>query len=264
MTNDAVELRLNRNGGIRVSAWALNRLGWMSREKGDTATARAWLEQSLSIYRELDDKLGISWTTVTLGEVLNMQSDLITAKTMIEEGLILARQYKEPQAVGWAQSHLGYNALLRGDFENAKNKYTESAAVFEMVGPHKAGLGWAYLGLGEVGLAMKDASSAVNNLKVAVKFFSAYKNQLGIAWCLESLAAALSLNDQYEQAAKFWGMAEAMHDLKGVRNAPIITSLHEKRKAKVRAQLGESKFKALSAEKRSISFEQAVSEALAL
>jgi tetratricopeptide (TPR) repeat protein len=236
----------------------------MSREKGDTTTARGWLEQSLSIYRDLDDKLGISWTTVTLGEVLNMQGDLITAKIMIEEGLILARQHKEPQAVGWAQSHLGYNALLRGDFEDAKNNYTESAAVFESVGPHKAGLGWAYLGLGEVGLATKDASSAISNLKVAVKFFSAYKNQLGIAWCLESLAAAISLNNQYEQAAKFWSMADAMHDLKGVRSAPIITSLHEKRRAKVRSKLGESKFEALWTEKRSVSFEQAVSEAMAL
>ena len=67
MNNEAVEMRMDRKGGIRVSAWALNRLGWLARERGDTTTARAWLEQSLSIYRELDDKLGISWTTLTLG-----------------------------------------------------------------------------------------------------------------------------------------------------------------------------------------------------
>jgi len=264
MTNDAVELRLNRNGGIRVSAWALNRLGWLARERGDTTTAHAWLEQSLSIYRELDDKLGISWTTVTLGEVLNMQGELKTAKAMIEEGLTLARKQDERQAIGWALSHLGYNALLRGDFDEAKNYYLESGSVFELIGPHKAGMGWAHFGLGEAGLAKKDASAAINHLKIAVKFFSEYKNRLGIAWCMESLAVAISLNNHYEQAAKFLGMAEAIHDSKGVRRAPIINDLHEKRRAKVRSQLGENNFKAIWAEQQSVSFEQAVSDVLAL
>jgi predicted ATPase/transcriptional regulator with XRE-family HTH domain len=264
MTNDAVELRLNRDGGIRVSAWALNRLGWLARERGDTITARAWLEQSLSIYRELDDKLGISWTTVTLGEVLNMQGHLETAKTMIEEGLTLARQQEESQAIGWGLSHLGYNALLRGDFAEAKNSYTESGAVFESIGPHKAGLAWGYFGLGEVGLAQKDAPSAINNLKMAVKFFSAYKSRLGIAWCLESLAGAISLNKQDELAARFWSMADAIHDSKDVRGAPIINDLHEKRRAKVRSRLGENSLKALRAQIQSISLEQAVNEVMAL
>jgi len=264
MTNDAVEMRLNRDGGIRVSAWALNRLGWLARERGDTSTARAWLEQSLSIYRELDDKLGISWTTVTLGEVLNMQGDLEMAKTMIEEGLTLARQLEESQAIGWGLSHLGYNALLRGEFDEAQNNYTESGAVFESIGPHKAGLAWAHFGLGEVGLAQKDASSTINNLKIAVKYFIAYKNRLGIAWCLESLAAVISLDNQHEQAARLWSMVEAIHDYKGVREAPVIKPLHEKLRENVRSHLGDAKFKTIVSQKQVISLEQAVSEALAL
>jgi non-specific serine/threonine protein kinase len=264
MVNDAVELRMYRMGGIRVSAWALNRLGWLARERGDTPTARAWLEQSLSIYRELDDKLGISWTTVTLGEVLNMQGDLTEAKSMIEEGLMLARAQDEKQAIGWGLSHLGYNALLRGDFEEAIEYYLESAAVFELIGPHKAGLAWAYFGMGEAALARNDAPSAMKNLKMAVNYFNQYKNRLGIAWCIASLAGAMSLLDQPEQAARLWGLAESLHDYKGVREAPVIKSLHEKLRETVRAHLGDGKFKAIMGEKQSTSLELAVSEAMAL
>ncbi len=264
MVNDAVELRMDRRGGIRMSAWALNRLGWLAHERGDTATGRTWLEQSLSIYRKLDDKLGISWTTLTLGEVLNMQGDVATAKTMIEEGLALARAQAERQAIGWALGHLGFNALLRGEFDEAIKCYLESAAVFELIGPHKAGLGWAYFGLGEAALAKGDAPSALSNLKTALNFFNQYKNRLGIAWCLESLAGTISLNNQHEQAARLWSMVEAIHDYKGAREAPIIKSLHEKLRESVRSQLGEEKFKTLVSEKQSISLEQAVNEVMEL
>ena len=193
-----------------------------------------------------------------------MQGDLTTAKTIIEEGLTLARKQDERQAIGWALSHLGYNALLRGDYDESINYYLESAAVFELIGPHKAGLGWAHFGLGEAALAKDDAPSALKNLKIAVNFFNQYKNRLGIAWCISSLAGAISLNNQHEQAARLWGMAEAIHDYKGVREAPIIKLLHEKLRENVRSHLGDRKFKAIVGEKQSISLEQAVSEVLAL
>jgi len=264
MNNEAVEMRMDRKGGIRVSAWALNRLGWLARERGDTTTARAWLEQSLSIYRELDDRLGISWTTVTLGEVLNMQRDLKNAKTMLDEGLTLARQQNEGQAIGWALSHLGYNALLRNEFIEASIFYKESGAVFESIGAHKAGLAWACFGLGETTLAQKDTTLAITHLKNAIKYFNGYKNRTGITWCIESLAGSMALKNDHDLAAKLWGMADSLREAKGVREAPILHAMHEDLKTKSSTKLGEEKFMSIWAENQSISLAQAVNEALAL
>jgi len=264
VTSDAISMRMDRTSGIRVSAWALNRLGWLARERGDAATAHSWLEQSLSIYRELDDKLGIAWTTVTLGEVLNMQRELTTAKALIEEGMILAREQNESQAIGWGLCHLGHNLLLQGDLTGAKQAYSESRDVFMMLGPHKAGLGWAYFGLAETALARKAPKPALENLKESVKYFNGYKNRSSIGWCLESMACALALQKQPQQAARFWGMSEALSDPKKLRKAPIIQASHEKLLAKVRTELGERRFKKLWLEKQSISVEQAASEVLAL
>src|SRR5258708_1428439 len=173
---------MDRKDGIRVSAWALNRLGGSARERGNTTTARTWLEQSLSIYRQLDDKLGLAWTTVTLGEVLNMQGDLKSAKTMLEEGLSLARSQNEGQAIGWTLSHLGLNAFLRGEFKEANKFYSECKDVFDSLGPNKAGLAWAYFGLGEAALAKKISKVAMKNLKTAMNYFNSYKNRSGVAW----------------------------------------------------------------------------------
>jgi tetratricopeptide (TPR) repeat protein len=264
MNNEAMEMRMDRKGGIRVSAWALNRLGWLARERGDTTTARALLEQSLSIYRELDDKLGISWTTMTLGEVLNMLGDLKNARTMLDEGLTLARQQNEGQAIGWALSHLGYNALLRNEFDEAEIFYKESGMVFESLGSHKAGLAWAYFGIGETALAQKDIASAIAHLKTAIKYFNGYKNRTGVAWCIESLACVMVLKDDHKLAAKLWGMADSLRETKGVRDAPTLQALHEDLKTESRTKLGEAEFKSLSAENQSITLEQAVNEAFAI
>lgn len=264
MNNEAVEMRMDQKGGIRVSAWALNRLGWLAREHGDTTTARALLEQSLSIYRELDDKLGIAWTTVTLGEVLNMQGELNNARAMLDEGVMLARQQNEAQAIGWGLIHLGYNALLQNEFGEAEKFYKESGAVFESIGPHKWGAAMAYFGLGETALAQKESASAIAHLKTAIKYYNAYKNRAGIVWCFESLAGVMALKNDHELAAKFLGMADSLRETKGVRDAPTLKSLHEDLKTKSRIKLGEAEFKSLWAENQSISLEQAVNEALAL
>lgn len=136
--------------------------------------------------------------------------------------------------------------------------------MFELLGPHKAGLGWAYFGLAETSLAGKAPTAALESLKESVKYFNGYKNRSSIAWCFESLACVLALKKQPRQAARLWGMSEEFRDAKRLRKAPIIETSHEKLLAKVRSELGESNFKKLWAEKQSISLEQAVSEVLTL
>src|SRR5258706_91013 len=264
VNSDALSLRMDRKDGIRVSAWALNRLGGSARERGNTTTARTWLEQSLSIYRQLDDKLGLAWTTVTLGEVLNIQGDLQSAKPMLEEGLSLARSHNEGEAVGWASSSLGFNALLRGELNEAHKFYSECKDVFDSLGPHKAGLAWAYFGLGEAALAKKTSKVAMENLKTAMNYFNSYKNRSGVAWCIEILACAASLNSLPQEAVHLWNLAEALHDSKEVRKAPIIEELHEKMKAEVLSVVGEDTLKEETADKQSYSLEQAVNEAMAI
>ena len=156
------------------------------------------------------------------------------------------------------------NALLRNEFDEAGIFYKESVNIFEPIGLHKAGLAWAYFGLGETALAQKDAASAIAHLKNALKFFNGYKNRLGISWCIGSLASAVALKNDHDLAAKLWGTADSLWETKGVREAPVLHGLHEEIKTKSRTKLGETKFQALWAENKSIPLEQAVNEALAL
>jgi predicted ATPase/transcriptional regulator with XRE-family HTH domain len=251
-----------RKGHVQTSAWALNRLGWMARERGDTAAARARLEQSLAIYRELDDKLGIAWTAVTLGEVLVMQEDAELAETVLSEGLMLARQLTENHAIGWALNHLAHVAQLTGDHARAIRQLHESRQVFQSQEPHAPGVAWAYHGLGESALAQGNAKLAEQNFDQALTMFNDMEDGNGVAWCVAGIAGVAALNKKLERAAWLWGAEDNLQKSLGGRGSSAARLTHERLKSSVRDRLGEEKFNARWAEGQVASWEQAVAEAL--
>jgi tetratricopeptide (TPR) repeat protein len=251
-----------RKGHIQTSAWALNRLGWLARERGDAATARARLEQSLAIYRELDDKLGIAWTAVTLGEVLIMLEETSLATSVLEEGLNLAREQGEGFAIGWALNHLGHLAQLNGDLEQAARLHDESLAMFQSLGPYKSGLAWAHHGLAETALAQNNAELASQHFVEALILFQEMDDSNGMTWCVGGMAGVAVLNRKLEQAAWGWGAEENLRKTFEARESPAARATHERLLAEVRQQLGEETFNSRWAEGESTSVEQILAEVI--
>jgi hypothetical protein len=69
---------------------SLNNLGLVAHEQGDNAAARALLEESLTIYRELGDRHGIAWSleglaTAALGAPLHASRLWGAAERLREE-----------------------------------------------------------------------------------------------------------------------------------------------------------------------------------
>jgi predicted ATPase/DNA-binding XRE family transcriptional regulator len=262
MSNPEFSQRQIRKGNVQTSAWALNRLGWMARERGDTSAARARLEQSLAIYRELDDKLGIAWTAITLGEVLVMQEEADLAETVVNEGLSLARELNENLAIGWALNHLGHVAQLKGDYESATRQLEESRVVFQSREPHKPGVAWALHGLGETALGQNNATLASQHFIEALHLFQKMEDTNGMAWCVGGMAGVSALNKKTERAAWLWGAEENMQKMFGGREASAGRLTHERLQAQVRKQLGEKIFNIKWAEGQAASDEDVLAEVL--
>jgi non-specific serine/threonine protein kinase len=79
--------------GARTSARAnaLIAAGMLARCQGDWTAARALLEESLTIFRELGDKRGIAGSLRSLGWAAHDQGDLGAARVIWEESLALFR-----------------------------------------------------------------------------------------------------------------------------------------------------------------------------
>jgi len=221
-------------------AWALDRLGWAARERGDADTACARSEESLALRRELRDRSGICSSTATLGEALTLRGNLVAAKAMLEENLLLARQLGETNTIGWQLNHLGHVAQLQGELESALKYHEASLPVFHQIGTRNMGHVWAYQSLGEIALAQNDARRATSHFAEALAVARDLGDRAALAWCLAGLAGAAALDEEPERAAWLWGAAEKLRQSLGVREAPCSHALHERLKAQARDQLGEA------------------------
>src|SRR5205823_4502351 len=70
-------------------ARALNGAGLLAYPQGEYAVARSLLEQSLALFRELDDKQNIAYVLNGLGVVIQQQGDYAAARGYLEQSLTL-------------------------------------------------------------------------------------------------------------------------------------------------------------------------------
>ena len=79
-------------------AAALGNLGLIARDQGDADVAEGYLEQSLALWRELGDRVGIGWALTGLAMVARAQGRLDVAAARTDEepgGLARARRPAE-------------------------------------------------------------------------------------------------------------------------------------------------------------------------
>lgn len=247
----------DRSGQISV----LERLGWVSRERGDAATAQLWLERGLALSREIGDQQQIAWLVLTLIEVAVLREDVAAAEALIVQARALHLEMYD--WIGWFLDHQGHAAQLAAEYSRAEQLHHESLAVFrERLGEKSVGVLWAYQGLGEAALGQGDAPAAHGWLCAALQLGVELGSQIMIAWCLAGLGSVAALSDDPVRAVRLWAMAEHLRARLGSRAAPAARATYERLCARVRAQLGEEAFGAAWAAGAALTFEQVLELAL--
>ena len=124
---------LNGAGRLRLAAFA------------DLHAAGALVEESLDLWRALDDKWWTATTLETIGVACIFRGDHQTARSRLEEGVELARQLEDQWPLAFCLTRLG-NALVRLDTSVARPILEEAVVVSRAVGD-KAILSLALIGL---------------------------------------------------------------------------------------------------------------------
>jgi predicted ATPase/class 3 adenylate cyclase len=126
-------------GDRKILADALYDRGFApSPDAGDQITrfrdGRPWFEESLAIYRELDDRPGIASTTWALAMSLGAHGDVEASTHLAEQSLELSRELGDPFRIGWA-AHLVGLARLHGDrLDESAADFAEALDIFRQSG----------------------------------------------------------------------------------------------------------------------------------
>jgi predicted ATPase/DNA-binding XRE family transcriptional regulator len=112
--------------GKQGMAYALMGLaGWTGIPKND---------QSLSLFREVNDKFGIAQCLMSRANYARIEGDFIRAKTIGEEHLVLRKEIGDKDGISIAQAHLGAIVLRQGDYQQARELFESSLSGFREVG----------------------------------------------------------------------------------------------------------------------------------
>jgi predicted ATPase/class 3 adenylate cyclase len=110
----------NRAAPAEMRANGLRGAGYLAFQQGDYTQAEAFHQESLALYREIEDKLGIARQMDVLGEIQWMKGSPEEAVKLHTESLALHYEVDNKEGVALALEHLGVLARDQGEYENAR------------------------------------------------------------------------------------------------------------------------------------------------
>ena len=255
-------LAIQRQLGDRASiAASLSNLGTVAVREGDMVKAGSLLDEGLAIRRELGDKAAIAGALDDLGTAMIERGETTAAHALLDEGLAIRRELGDKAGIAASLNNVGMVAIQRGDYATARSLLEESVLLCQEVGDK-----WLHavaLGtLGDLARAEGDLAAARVRYEESLAVYRQLEDVRGAAYGLEGLAAVACAQGQHKRAAQLFAAAAAIREAGSV---PLRTSEragHERDVAAARAGLGEEKFNSTWAEGRAMTRELAIEYAM--
>jgi predicted ATPase/class 3 adenylate cyclase/DNA-binding CsgD family transcriptional regulator len=133
---DFLERVLARSEGVAapVQAKALYAASQLHEALGSHDRAERFYEQSLALYRELGDTLGIANCLHLLADISWGRGNLTVARALGEESLLLFRELDDKRSVAYLLYHLGSLAVEQGEYARGRDLLTESVTINRELG----------------------------------------------------------------------------------------------------------------------------------
>jgi non-specific serine/threonine protein kinase len=202
-----------------VRAKALQWLGHLTRDGGDVALGRGYLEEALTISEELVDESGQAFTHLMLGTTNAVQGDMAGARSHYEHALALYDRLGDGLGVARMQFYLGFGDYFQGDLPSAEGLLEESLNGLREA-KDVTFTAQALMALGLVMLDVGHLTRARSLLVEAISTAHRVGHQFAINVSLEGLAGLAAAQQQLERALHLAGAASAAREATGLPLPP--------------------------------------------
>jgi predicted ATPase/DNA-binding CsgD family transcriptional regulator len=213
--------------GAFVQAKALIAAATLAFNQSDYDRTETLCQESLALYRELEDQPGIAHSVYFLGNVAWTRGDPPTARSLLAEALALARATDDEERAAYALFSLGLVASSQGEYARARALFEESLAIHRTL-ENKRGIAHALSQLAQVLLLSQYDQARVPSLLeecLAVSKEIGFKEGIAASFWLSGqvalgqgdLATARSLAEKsvalYKEMGHRYGTAESLSAL---------------------------------------------------
>lgn len=239
----------------------LNNLGIVLLPQCKFDTARAQHIESLQIYRDLEDTWGVALSLSNLGLVALDSGDYAEAEKLLSESLTLRRDLRDEQGGAQSLNNLGIVARCKGQIVAACALHNESLEMFRRIGDR-----WSTaLALCNLAYAelKGELTGALPHLLESLSLFRDLGSRSGIVGCLEGLARIAGLERKGDLAASLLGASAKVRSDLSIEMAPYNQPTYLESRRSIVAMLGEEPFDAAYLQGSKLDVEAACSLALA-
>ena len=253
-------------GGSKAArAKALNGAGWIALFHGDPETAKGFLEESVTLYRELRDEEGLASSLNYLGYValLGGREDVPVA-ALLQEALALKPRVHNRHTIADTLVFAALDALLlRREWEETVALHEEALTLYREM-DSRWGLGYCLTNLGLISEAMGRHARAKELLRELMHRSRKLGDMFGTQYSFFGLACVADSEGQTARAARLWGVSEAIREAAGFRlpHAALSVMEYESRLAGARARMSDAAFEEAWEEGKTMTPEEAVEYAL--
>ena len=241
---------------------SLSQLGTISWRQGNYVQGRALLEESLSLFQEMEDKIAIALSYFRLGVLERHYGDYERAEALLDKSLEMNRKLVNKVGILFALLDLGHINYNQGNFIQAKEMGEEGLSLLREIGGDKRDISVFLRLLGLVALGQGDHVRASELLRKSMFLF----HECGAKWemvqMLEGLAGVSVAQGEWERGARLLGAAEFQREDISAPLPPCDRDDYERSVAAARSKLGEEAFAAEWPEGRRMTLEEAVEFAL--
>ena len=206
---------------------ALNALAVSARDSGDYASAQENFERSLACWRGLSDPVAVARCLHNLANVVKVQGDYFRASACLREATAIFEEAGDRSGAAWSINQLGDIARERGDLKDARNSYWRAVAIFREAGD-RWGLARSLTDLGQIDGEQRNHAAASAEYHEALEMFARLRHRRGMARVLEGLACLALARGNPARALKLAGAAAHLRQSIGAPLPPSEQArLHE-------------------------------------
>lgn len=255
-----------------LRAKALNALGAIFRLQGAFARAQQCFSESLGLYQQIEDWLGIAITNRWIGMTFKEQDELTASRIYLEDSLKLFRQIGDKSWIAAVLHPLGDVELAEGNYEQALSYQRESMAICQQLGD-ECGLGVSLANLGTIAVKQELYHLGMDYYRQSLQDLQAINDKtvvivIALVGCL---VGELGSKDSpgvnralLETAGRFLGAASALMADLSMAFCLIERQCFEQTVQTVRYYLGDEVFTRMYTAGQHLTLEKALAEVFSL
>jgi len=208
-------LSVNKPIPLAVRARALSTAGWLVCYFNDCQRASTMLNESIALYSQLNDELGLARALDVMGDIAWLTGDFVAGKTYYGKSLALFRKLGNPVTIGLSLYSAGRLHVDNGYYQEADSLLREGLSMLQVVQDWR-GIAMCKNGLGRIALLQGDLEKARKLIDEALRINYEIGHKFALTECFQELAIIALQMGHEPGAIRLWSVATALKENIGV------------------------------------------------